>query len=230
MAGNQGMTFVAYESKTDLMAVLAKRVASELQIATSVLGRAVLSVPGGSTPAPMFDQLCQADLAWDQVKVMLGDERWVPLESDRSNTAMIKKHLLVRKAESAHYVPLYNGAETAQEGAIGVAATIEDTLPLTVAVLGMGTDMHTASIFPGAPERAAAQADDAPAVVTMTPGDGLEDRITLSARALLSAARIHVLIVGDDKKVAYEQALNTPIAQAPIAQFLPRATVHWAPK
>ncbi len=224
------MILVEYPTAAELFAAVAKRMVRDLQTSLDSSATASLAVPGGSTPGPMFEKLQSADLAWDRITVMLGDERWVPLDSPRSNTGLIKAKLLQGKAAAAKYQPLYNGAETASLGAVQLAKDVDAILPLSVAVLGMGADMHTASIFPGAPERAAAQAPDAPAVVSMTPGDGLEDRVTLSARALLSAENIHVVILGDDKKAALAQAQSSPISQAPIAQFLPKAHVHWAPK
>ncbi len=224
------MILVEYASPAALFAAVAARVSQDLSAGVAANGRAALAVPGGSTPGPLFDLLQDADVDWGKTTVMLGDERWVPLDSPRSNTGLIKARLLQGKAAAATYQPLYNGAASAQAGAGDLAQQVAAHLPLTVAVLGMGADMHTASIFPGAPEREAAQADDAPAALAMTPGDGLEDRITLSARALASAAHIHVVILGDDKKAALAQAQTSDIAAAPIAQFLPKAMVHWAPK
>lgn len=222
------MIFSEYKDKTTLMAGLADRVAQELAALIDANGATRLTVPGGSTPGPMFDQLCKADIDWAKVHVMLSDERWVPLDSDRSNTGLIKSRLLQGKAAAAQYVPLYNGSDTAQMGAAEIAASVEDHLPLGVVVLGMGNDMHTASLFPGAKELALGQSDDAPAALAVRPGHGLEDRITLSARALLTATHIHVLIVGNEKKTSLETAKETAIDKAPIAQFLPNAHVHWA--
>ena len=55
-------------------------------------------------------------------------------------------------------------------------------------VLGMGADMHTASLFPGAPELAAALADDAPEILEVHPPDQPEARLTLTARVLRAAS------------------------------------------
>lgn len=224
------MKLVEYSDKSLLMQGAAEAVTADLKAALNANSSASLAVPGGSTPGPMFDILSKADLNWPAVAVMLTDERWVDLASPRSNTVLIKSRLLTNVAATAYYVPLYNGADTAVAGVADISVNVDRSLPLDVLVLGMGADMHTASLFPDAPELAAAQADDAGAIVSMTPGDGLEDRVTLSAQALAKAGKTHVLIVGPDKKAALEQALTLPADQAPIAQFLPNATVHWAPE
>ncbi len=222
------MSFVEYPDAKALFQTVANLVADGLKNEIASGGVARLAVPGGSTPGPLFDILANTDLPWEKVVLMLGDERWVSLDSPRSNTGLIKDRLLQNRAAKATYQALFNGMLDAQTGAKALAKEIEAHLPLSVAVVGMGADMHTASIFPNAPERALAQSDDAPALVAMTPGDGLEDRVTLSARALKSAKHIHVIIIGDEKRAAYEMALKSSIDKAPIAQLLPHATVHWA--
>ena len=77
--------------------------------------RALLVVPGGTTPGPIFDDLCDADLDWSRVDVMLSDERWVPEVHVRSNTRLIRERLLTGRAAKARYLPLYAQAETPEE-------------------------------------------------------------------------------------------------------------------
>jgi len=60
-------------------------------------------------------------------------------------------------------------------------------------------------------------------------GSDLEPRVTLSAQALETARQTHVLILGEEKKAALALAQKLSPAEAPIAQFLPNATVHWSP-
>jgi 6-phosphogluconolactonase len=75
-----------------------------------------------------------------------------------------------------------------------------------------------------------AQHELADAVMPMVPvSSDLEPRVTLSAQALEAALKTHVLILGDDKKAALLHAQTQSPADAPIAQFLPNATVHWSP-
>ena len=225
------MQIKVYKQKADLMRALAVRVASELDQVISQKGRATLAVPGGTTPADFFKILSTTDLCWAHISVTLTDERWVPIESVQSNTGLIQKCLLVKKAKNANYIGLYESGVTPAEGALILSTRVDQYLPIDVLVLGMGADMHTASLFPGAAELAAAQESDAPSVVAINPvGNEFEQRVSLSSRALLTASHTHVLIIGSTKKVALTKAQNSSISIAPIAQFLPKATVHWCDK
>jgi len=224
------MQLASYENASEMMQSLSAQIASELLAAVALRGRACLAVPGGSTPGPLFDQLSQAPLDWANVTVMLTDERWVPTDSPRSNTGLIKNRLLVNAASAASYIALYAPGLDHVGGARALSQQVAPNLPVDVLVLGMGTDMHTASLFPGAPELSFAQSELADAVMPMVPvGSDLEPRVTLSAQALETARQTHVLILGEEKKAALARAQRLSPAEAPIAQFLPNATVHWSP-
>jgi 6-phosphogluconolactonase len=223
------MDFVAYPDREALALSLATRIAGELTEAIELSGRATLSVPGGSTPGPVFDTLSAADLDWARVAVLLHDERWVPESSDRSNTRLLRQRLLVGRAAAARLVPLHVETETPEQGLDRVMAGVEDALPISVLLLGMGEDLHTASLFPRADHLGAALADDAPAVMAMRAPGAPEPRITLTAPVLRAATHLHVLITGPGKKAALERAqAATTTEEAPIRCVLDQATVHWA--
>jgi len=223
------MFFKNYKTSEALMQSLATRVKSELAQAIKNNGRATFVVPGGVTPKPFFNLLSDADIEWNKVTVFPTDERWVSLDNPRSNTGLIKRQLLINRASEAHFVALFQKNKNLEVGASSLAESISRYLPIDVLVLGMGADMHTASLFPGAAELAWAQSMDAPEVVPIKPLDNsLEPRVTLSARTLEKAANTHVLIIGLDKKNAVEEAEQTNSSLAPISQFLPHATVHWS--
>lgn len=221
------MELVIYPDSEMMMIELAQRLAGELRQALQSGEAASIAVPGGTTPGPIFDSLCGADLDWDRVSVMLTDERWVPEESPRSNTRLLKQRLLVGKAAAARHLPLYAPTETPEEGLPELAQAISDVLPLTTCLLGMGTDMHTASIFPGADRLEEALSGDLILVPMRAPG-APEPRITLSARVLSGAIARHIVITGPEKREALERARTLAPEEAPVAAVLKGSIVHWA--
>ena len=216
----------AYPDRDTLMRELAVLVADQLRAAHATKERATLAVPGGTTPGPFLAALSQADLAWKDIHVMPTDERMVSELSSRSNARLIRETLLKGKAAAAQFVDMYDPIRGARRSRVAAA------LPIDVAVLGMGADMHTASLFPGAPELAAALAEDAPEILEIHPPGQPEGRLTLTARVLRAASVIHILITGADKVAALEQALQDgPVAEAPVRAVLTApapVTVHYA--
>lgn len=221
------MQFRAYPSRAALMAGLVASIADELRAALS-RGAATLSVPGGTTPGPVFDALSHEDLDWARVAVLLNDERWVDETSPRSNTRLLKERLLVNRAARARLVPLYAPTATPEEALDRLAQGILPHLPISVLLLGMGADMHTASLFPGADKLAQALAPNAPVLMALRAEAAGEPRITLSAPVLKQASHIHILITGPDKRAALMRATGLPPSEAPVQVVLERATVHWA--
>ncbi|MEM8539190.1 MAG: 6-phosphogluconolactonase, partial [Pseudomonadota bacterium] len=147
--------------------------------------------------------------------------------SDRSNTRLLRERLLINRAAAAPYIPLYADAATPEEKLPELSAALTPELPISVMLLGMGADMHTASIFPGADQLDLALNGDDRLVAMRAPG-APEPRITLSAAVLKSAMSRHLVIVGAEKRAALEKARDLPPEQAPVAAILPGTTVHWA--
>ncbi len=81
------MKFNEYPDRDMLAVEVASEIAGNLEMHLLHHETASLAVAGGTTPAPIFDDLCAADIAWDRVHVMATDERWVPLESARIKRA-----------------------------------------------------------------------------------------------------------------------------------------------
>ncbi len=221
------MEFVEYADAEMMMIDLADRIASELRAAIAAEGRASLAVPGGTTPGPIFDTLSGISLDWDKVHVLLTDERWVPESSERSNTGLLKRRLLTGQAAAAHYLPLYADAPEPEDKLSKLEQSLAPHLPLSVVLLGMGADMHTASIFPGADRLEDALHGPSTLVPMRAPG-APEPRITLSARVLKAAMHRHIVITGAEKRAAIEKAQSLSADVAPVAAVLKGATVHWA--
>jgi len=223
--------FVTFDGVDALMAGLADAVSNDLRAALARKGSVCLAVPGGTTPAPFFEILSNADLDWGRVYVMLSDERYVPETSDRSNTSLIKRHLLKNNASAAKMVSFYDETLSPDEFVTQNGAKLAEVLPIDVCIIGMGTDMHTASLFPDSPELADALNTDLPLHV-VHPESQPEARLTLSGPVLSASQKAYVLIVGEDKKQAYEQAVaQTSPMVAPIrVMFGETTSIFWSDK
>ncbi len=221
------MNLQTYADREMLVMGLADVLAGELKNCLLVHPWASFVVPGGTTPGPIFDTLCAVDLEWDRVHVMLSDERWVPEDHARSNGKLIKERLMVERAATARFVPFYRAGMTPEEAAPVLSGELAEEMPISLLLLGMGADMHTASLFPGADGLAAMLAPDAPLVVPVSVA-GQEPRISFSGPALAGAMAKHLVIFGADKRAALEQAMKLDPEQAPVRAVLDEMTVHWA--
>ena len=222
------MKLETYPDREFLMLGLANVIAGQLADFLRREGKATLSVPGGTTPGPIFDTLSGVDIDWANVAVVLNDERWVPESSERSNTRLVRERLLRGRAAQARLLPLYAPAEQPEEMLAALEDGIRPHLPISVLLLGMGADMHTASLFPGADRLDEALSPQAPILLPMRAEAAGEPRITLTAPVLREAFNIHILITGPEKRAALERAMTLTPQEAPVRAVLDNATVHWA--
>lgn len=222
------MKIQEYQDREILYLGLANVIAGQLADFLRREGRASFCVPGGTTPGPVFDTLAGVDIDWSRVAVFLNDERWVPETSLRSNTRLLRERLLTGRAAAAQLVPLFADADTPEDRLDLLAQGIAPHLPISVLLLGMGADMHTASLFPGADRLAQALSADAPILMAMRAEAAGEPRVTLTAPVLRAAMNTHILITGADKRAALERAATLPVQEAPVRAVLDGATIHWA--
>lgn len=223
------MNLFTYADRDMLMLDLANLLAEELAEALHHNDRVSFAVPGGTTPAPVYDVLSALDLDWARIDVLLTDERWVPETSPRSNSRMIRQRLLQGRAGAACFVPLYLDAPRPEDVLDKLSASVAPVLPIDVLLLGMGADMHTASLFPGADRLAEALSHDAPILLPMRAPGADEPRITLTAPVLQGALATHLLVTGEEKRAALDEALRLDRPTlAPVATILNDVKVHWA--
>lgn len=223
------MNIIEYPDRDMLAIDVANRLAGDLKTQLLSHETASFAVAGGSTPAPIFDDLCAADVDWSRIRVMATDERWVASNSERSNARMIRERLLVNRAAEARFLPFHVPDHDPEDVIAEVEAMIAPELPISVLLLGMGPDMHTASLFPGVQGLRAALEPSAPTLAILRPDSQPEARISLSARVLDAAISKHLVIYGDDKRKALENARLLPPEEAPIQAVLTDMAVHWAP-
>jgi 6-phosphogluconolactonase len=221
------MSFQKYSDREMLIIEVAQKIVGDLKTALLTQENVSFVVPGGTTPGPVFDILCAADIEWNRVHVMLSDERWVPDDNDRSNAKLLRDRLLVNRAAAAKFTPFYVPDVNVADACKDVSEKLMSEWPISVLVLGMGADMHTASLFPQANGLDAALSADADALLPIQ-AEGQEQRVTLSAPVLNSAISKHIVIFGDDKRAALDVAKGSLPEVAPVAAVLDGATIHWA--
>ncbi|QBC30894.1 MULTISPECIES: 6-phosphogluconolactonase [Pandoraea] len=182
---------------------LANAVVARLDEALTIRPRALLAVSGGTSPKAFLLQLARLPVAWRDVDITLVDDRWLPPTHAQSNARLVAETLLPG-ATGAHWLPL---VDTATSAALQVR-TLNDTwrhgVP-QVAVLGMGEDGHTASLFADA-----AQWHDAIAThdkfVLVQPQHAPHLRVSWSLAALASCERLLLQIQGPAKRAVFEAA------------------------
>jgi 6-phosphogluconolactonase len=180
-----------------------------------------IAAAGGSTPQFLYEALASSTfrdrIEWDRWHIFFGDERAVPPDDPLSNYRLLRDTLLSR-------VPIPPGQVHRMEAelpdldaaAAGYSRLLEtevgDPPRLDVVLLGLGTDGHTASLFPGT---AALDVDDAWATRGQAASQPV-DRITLTLPALNGAAHVAFLVTGHAKADALRGVINGTVPAARI--------------
>lgn len=155
----------------------------------------VLALGGGTTPRPLYERLSAIDYPWSDVDVLFTDERCVPPDHPDSNVGMVDRALLSRldSPPRVHRMPGETCDADAHEVELRRAF---GALRLDLAVLGLGSDGHTASLFPGE----SVLQERVRWVARVTRPD--HPRITLTLPVLSSARLALFLVAGEEKRDA----------------------------
>jgi 6-phosphogluconolactonase len=186
-----------------------------------------ISLAGGSTPKRAYELAAQSDGDLSAATLWLGDERMVPEDDERSNLRLVRTSLSDRLPEERRprVMPVDTSLEL-EEAAAAYDTLLRDTIGnhprLDLALLGLGPDAHTASLFPGKP---AVSESQRLAVGVPEPGmDPIVPRVTLTLPLLNTAREVAFLVSGADKAPAVRRAFGTPSDEtAPAAHVRPGA-------
>jgi 6-phosphogluconolactonase len=206
-------------STEDAARCAANRIAEAIDQARDARGVAHVALAGGTTPRRAYELLAARASDWSGVEIWFGDERAVGPRDPESNYRMVAETLLAGEPEAIPRVHRIVGERGADEAADAYTAELLDRLPLDehgtpvldLALLGLGPEGHTASLFPGSP---VLEATGVCAAVHGAPKPP-PDRITLTVRALRAARRILFLATGADKAKAVEGLLDEPDPSLP---------------
>ena len=199
-------------------------------------GSALLALSGGSSPFPIYEKLSRSGIGWDRVSIIPADDRIVEEDSELSNIAALRR---VFGDTGANIMPLFETAGNEAQAAVE-ARGIADKLkfPLDLVWLGMGSDGHFASVFPGPDYDTAfkppAQAKAVRVRPDPLPPEAPVSRISLSVPCISNARNIVLVISGEEKRAVLDRAVAEGEASGlPIARFLAQlgktVTVYEAP-
>ncbi|HVM40373.1 MAG TPA: 6-phosphogluconolactonase, partial [Acidimicrobiia bacterium] len=165
-------------------------------------GRCCLAMSGGTSPFRMFEELAKMELPWEAVHLFQVDERATRDDSPDRNFTGLRDHLLAYAAiPSVNLHPMPVGMPSLDEAAARYTETLEtfcgDPPELDVVHLGIGTDGHVASLFPGTPEL-----DERERLVVSTGEHAGFRRLSLTFPVINAAHDLMMLVVGAEKAEA----------------------------
>jgi 6-phosphogluconolactonase len=217
-----------FATLADASEALAEAVAIRLKELLAGQGRALLAVPGGTTPAGFLAALGRHDLAWEQVTLLPTDERFVAADDAASNERMIRAQFAPLAAGRASFLSFHEHGSDIEAAAAVLCTKLAELPEIDLLVSGMGADGHIASLFPGG-EAAFNAVPDSGIVIARPPG--LPPRLSLSPARLLGAGWASLLVSGAAKEAVLKAAPEREHRPLPVDLLLGSARgldVYWA--
>jgi 6-phosphogluconolactonase len=217
-----------FDAAEDLIDAVVGDVSFIIESALDARGQALVAFPGGSTPKPILEKLAQANIRWKNVTIIPTDDRLVPVDNPMSNVAMIAKIFIPK---GARVLPIASDAADHKLAGSAANARLADLhWPPDLVWLGMGTDGHTASIFPGPDLESAMDGGKDVRAVGVAPDplppEAPVNRVTLTGTAI-GAARTAILVInGAQKREVLEAAIEQGSKSAyPVGRVLDKIVV-----
>jgi len=168
--------------------------------------------PGGRSPYLILKELREREIPWKALHLYPSDERCVPVGDPDRNDRLIDELIIGHvpfPEKNFHRIPAELGSE---EGSLQYALLLDRTPRFDIALLGVGSDGHTASLFPGHP----ALLNRRPAVPVENAPKEPSSRISIGLKRLAEALVRQVIVIGKDKLslLAFPDVFeNSPIGQ-----------------
>jgi 6-phosphogluconolactonase len=222
-----------YDTSDEMADAVAGDVSFIIESALDARNECLLALPGGKSPIAIFERLKDAKINWKRVTIVPGDDRLVAVDDPLSNVALLARHFMPL---GARVVPIVSANLGYRQAGDAAEARLKDLKwPPDLVWLGMGTDGHTASIFPG-PDYDEALSSPRRAIGVQPnplPPEAPVARVTLTRSAIQSARTILVTVSGDKKRSVLEEAIEQGAKSAyPIGRVLADAEqaidIHWS--
>lgn len=190
-----------YPEVSQVVAAAVRMVEFAAAGAIAVRGRFSIVLAGGTTPRPIYERLAGFETDWSRWHIWFSDERCLPSgHTDRNDTmarAVWLDRVPIPRAQ-VYSIPAELGAAA---GAEAYQRQLTGEPPFDVALLGLGEDGHTASLFPGRPVDAAPESEPGTLDV-MAVHDAPKpppERVTLTAARLARSEHIALVVLGASK-------------------------------
>lgn len=212
------MKLYEFCSKEEYVSSLSDELASLIEKIINTKSSVTIAVSGGKSPIPLFEALSHKKISWSKVTITLVDERFVPTDNPDSNEHLVRNHLLINEASDAYFIGLTT-TDNILSSVNNANLNIKD---IDIAILGMGEDGHTSSIFPDCKELETVidTAITPEKYVITTPQAASHQRVGLSLSGILSIPHLFLSINGDNKLNVMKKALEINNLTYPISYVL----------
>ncbi len=192
----------------------------------------LLSLSGGKTPFPVYQNLAKKLLIeklFGRTFFIQTDERNIAPEQERSNQKAIKASMFAATGLPMEQFCAIDTLKTDYETDLnscfkGLPGALRPPRPIDIAILGMGPDGHTASLFP---ETDWQNSDSKTGYRLFKPASQPEERITLTMERLLQTRHCLFLISGTNKTEALTRVLLNKDQSLPAGYLAAKRTTTW---
>lgn len=207
-------TVIVRDGVDDVVSAIASDLFIHAMNCVRAFGDFHLALSGGSTPVPLYTRLMTdpnyREMPWKRTHLWIVDERRVPFDDERSNFKMVSEIIADHAdipPEQVH--PMFAMADDAADAyqqklqeVLGWRERGQDRLDFVL--LGMGSDGHTASLFPHSPALRE-ELDEHPStgrLVRINAGANVTppDRVTMTLRLLNASRFLAVMVTGEGKR------------------------------
>lgn len=182
-----------------------------------------VALSGGNSPLPVYERLSKFHLDWNRIIFFLVDERCSTIDSHDNNYKNIKS-IFFNHIKSQTYPVIISGnsykecAQMYEKKILDHVLLVNNIPSFDLIVLGMGTDGHTASLFPNTE----GLKEEKDFIFLNKVAQLKEQRITMTYPIIMNAKKIALLIRGEEKK---KVLLNADKEDLPIAPIIPKINV-----